>query len=182
MAAALDFVCAFLDVAEDLVELGREQVQGGHDSAVGAEVVLLHDFGVVDRVADVNVGLEGQVDDGGVEVEDVGRLVSRVEVRVDALHEGGCVRGAMLARESRTWDSKGEALALSRASHSDDDHCGCPRRLFRLSLVIRRLCRCLRCGCGRCDRRRSRGRRHFFEELGSRRRFSRESGGGSVYL
>jgi hypothetical protein len=48
---------------------------------------LLHDLVVVDRVANVDVGSEGKMSNGGVEIEDVGRLLLRVEVRVDALHE-----------------------------------------------------------------------------------------------
>ena len=52
---------------------------------------------VVDRVADVNVGGEREVRDGGVEVEDVRRLVPRVQVRVDTLHERRLARACPLA-------------------------------------------------------------------------------------
>ena len=79
----------FLKQTEDLVNLRGEEVEGGEDAAVGAEVVLLHDFFVVDGVTDVDIAVEGDVADGGVEVDYVGRCTFGVEVGVDALHEGG---------------------------------------------------------------------------------------------
>ena len=55
----------------------------------------MHDLFVVDGVADVDVGVEGESAHGGVEVEQVGcglggwvLLVLGVEVCVDALDEG----------------------------------------------------------------------------------------------
>ena len=64
---------ALLENGHDLVDLGAEEVEGGEDGAVGTEVVLLHDLLVVDRVADVDVGVEGHTAHGGVEVDHVGR-------------------------------------------------------------------------------------------------------------
>jgi len=73
---------------EDLVEAGGEEVERGHDAAVGPEAVLLHDFLVLDRVADVDVGAERDAGRGRVQVDDVGRLLLHVQVRVEPLHEG----------------------------------------------------------------------------------------------
>ena len=78
-----------LEDGHDLVDFGGEEVQGGHNAAVGAEVVLPHYFFVVDGVADVDVALEGYGPDCGIEVDDVGWLLLGVEVSVEALHEGG---------------------------------------------------------------------------------------------
>jgi hypothetical protein len=64
---------ALLEDGHDLVDLGAEKIEGGEDGAVGAEIVLLHDLLVVDRVADVDVGVEWHAAHGGVEVDHVGR-------------------------------------------------------------------------------------------------------------
>ena len=50
---------AFLEETNDLVDFGGEEVEGGEDAAVGAEVVLPHDFLVGDAVANVDVAFEG---------------------------------------------------------------------------------------------------------------------------
>lgn len=52
---------------------------------------LLHDFVVVHRVTDVNVGLERGARDRWIEVEQVGwrGWLLRMQIRVDLLHEGG---------------------------------------------------------------------------------------------
>ncbi len=89
---------AFLEQADDLVDLGGEEVEGGEDAAVGAEPVLPHHLAVVDRVADVDVAAERHARHGRVEVDDVGRRALRVEVGVDPLHES-CFAGAWRVRE-----------------------------------------------------------------------------------
>lgn len=71
----------------DLIDLGDEEIEGGEDAAVWTEVVLLHDFFVVDGIADVDVAFKGDVADGGVEVHYVGRRLLGVEVGIDSLHE-----------------------------------------------------------------------------------------------
>ena len=63
---------------------------------------------VLDRLADVNVAVEGQVQRRGVEVDDIGRTVLGVEVRVNAPHEGrlaGACDVSLLARavEQSAW-------------------------------------------------------------------------------
>lgn len=50
---------AFFQQGEDLVDFGGEEVEGGEDAAVRAEVVLGHYFFVGDRVPDVDVGVVG---------------------------------------------------------------------------------------------------------------------------
>jgi hypothetical protein len=59
-----------------LIELGGEEVEGGHDSPVGAEAVLLHDLFVVDRVPDVDVGRIRNFVARRVQVDDVRRALS----------------------------------------------------------------------------------------------------------
>eukprot|EP00961_Rhodomonas_salina_P141470 1904841-Rhodomonas_salina.1 len=68
----------------NLVELSSEEVEGGHDTAVGAEFVLLHDLFVVDGVANIDVAAVGELGDGGVEVDDVGGDLLFVDVDADA--------------------------------------------------------------------------------------------------
>ena len=65
---------------QDLVDLSGEEIQRGEDAAVRAEVVLLHHFFVVNRVADVDVRGEGDGADGRIEVDDVGWSSLRVEM------------------------------------------------------------------------------------------------------
>ena len=84
--------CTFLEEIEHLVDFGGEEVQGCEYAAIGAEVVLLHYFFVVDRVADVDVAGKRNFPDGGVEVDYVGDVAFGVEVRVDPLHECGFAR------------------------------------------------------------------------------------------
>jgi hypothetical protein len=55
--------------------------------------ILFHDFFVVYRVADVDVGFVGEVKDCWVEVEDIGRVSLGMEVDVETLHEC-CFAGA----------------------------------------------------------------------------------------
>lgn len=61
-----------------------------HYCTDGSCNTLFHDLFVIDSIPNVNVRFEGQMGDSGVKVEDVGRLrrTLRVEVGVDALHEG----------------------------------------------------------------------------------------------
>ena len=56
-----------------MIDFCGEEIQRCKDASVGAKVVLLHDFFVVYRVADVDVGGEWDIADRGVEVQDVGR-------------------------------------------------------------------------------------------------------------
>lgn len=89
----LDLGRSFLDQSQDLIKLCGKQVQRGEDATIGAQIVLLHDLGIIDGIPDVNVCREGEVRDCWVEVQDVGLFVCRsVEVRVEALHEGGFAR------------------------------------------------------------------------------------------
>ncbi|TLD03438.1 uncharacterized protein PgNI_11601 [Pyricularia grisea] len=67
--------CALLQQVQYLVNLCREQVQRCEDAAVGSQVVLLHDLLVVDRVADVDVAVERDVEHGRVEVDDIRRVL-----------------------------------------------------------------------------------------------------------
>ena len=55
-----------------LVEFGGKEIQTGDNSSVGTELVLLHDLLVVDRVPDVDVGWEGDLPAGRVQVHHVG--------------------------------------------------------------------------------------------------------------
>jgi hypothetical protein len=77
-----------LEHANHLVDLCGKQIQRSHDGAVGPEVVVLHDISVLDRLADVDVAVEREVEGRGVEVDDIGRAVLGVKVRVDASHKG----------------------------------------------------------------------------------------------
>lgn len=51
-----------------MIDFRTEEIQGSEDAAVGTEVELLHDFFVIYAVADVDVGCEGNMVDGGVEI------------------------------------------------------------------------------------------------------------------
>lgn len=93
--------CALLEELQDLVDLGREQVEGRKDATVRTEVVLLHDFLVVNRVSNVNIALEGHVEYSWIEVYDVGRISLAVKVGVDALHEGRLARSSHADADDR---------------------------------------------------------------------------------
>jgi hypothetical protein len=87
---SLDLGRSFLYQPQDLIKLGSKEVESGEDPSIGTQVVLLHHFGVIDGIPDVNVCREGEVRDCWVQVEDVGLLVGRgVEVGIETLHEGG---------------------------------------------------------------------------------------------
>jgi len=49
---------------------------------------LFHDFTIVDGIPNINVRFVWHMGDGRVEIEDVGRGVFRVKVRVESLHQG----------------------------------------------------------------------------------------------
>jgi hypothetical protein len=112
----LDSLCSLLDETQDLVELGGEQVKGCQDPSVRSEVVprreekdktemsfcippersktvlterneLLHDLLIINGISDIDVGVEGHVSDGWVEIDNVGRLLLLMEVRVQTLHK-----------------------------------------------------------------------------------------------
>ncbi len=79
---------ALLQETQDLVHFGGKEVQRRQDAAVGAEVVLPHHLLVVDGIADVDIAFEGDIQYGGVEVDDIRGLFFRMQMCVDALHEG----------------------------------------------------------------------------------------------
>lgn len=85
-------VCALLEEGNDLIDLGRKQVEGGEDTTVGPQIVLFHNLFVVYAVADIDVGLERNIDYSRVKVEDIGFLLVHVEVIVNALHESCLAR------------------------------------------------------------------------------------------
>jgi hypothetical protein len=72
-----------------LVEFGGEQVQGSDDGAVGSQVVLFHDFFVVDGVSNINVCSVSEVGDCGVEVKCVKWFLFGVQFQVQPLHQRG---------------------------------------------------------------------------------------------
>lgn len=83
---------SFFQKPQYLIHLRCEEVERGQDPTVRAEVILLHDFLVVDRVSDVYVALEGDSQDGRVEVDDIRWLFPLVKIGVYALHESCLAR------------------------------------------------------------------------------------------
>ncbi|KAI6773838.1 hypothetical protein HG531_000687 [Fusarium graminearum] len=66
---------ALLKQVDDLIDLCSEEVKRSQDSTVGAKVVLLHDLFVVDRVADIDVGLERHRQYSRIEIDDIWRSI-----------------------------------------------------------------------------------------------------------
>lgn len=69
-----------VEQVDDLVNFCREEVQGRQDAAVRSQVVLLHDLLIVDRVADVNVAFERDVEHSGIQVDHVWGILLAVQV------------------------------------------------------------------------------------------------------
>lgn len=59
---------SLLQYRHDLIDLGAEEVQAGEDTAVGTQIVLLHNFFVVDRVSYVDVRIEGDASHSRVQI------------------------------------------------------------------------------------------------------------------
>lgn len=78
----------FLKKPKDLINLRGKEVESCEDTAIRAEIILLHNFFVVDGVANVDVAVEGDISDSGVEIDHVGWCAFGVEVGVYSLHEG----------------------------------------------------------------------------------------------
>ena len=66
-------MCSLFQQPNDLVDLCAKQVQTCEDTAVGAEVKLLHYFFVVYTVANVDVRSERDMVDGRIQVDDIRR-------------------------------------------------------------------------------------------------------------
>ena len=79
--------CAFFEQSDYLVDFGGEEIQRGKDTTIGAQIILLHHFFIVNRVADVNIAIKRDIADGGVEVDNIWRRALGVEMGIDALHE-----------------------------------------------------------------------------------------------
>ena len=64
----------FFDQADDLVELGGEDIQRSQDRTIWSKLVLLHDSFVLDRVSNINVCLKLYIQDSWVKIDIIGFL------------------------------------------------------------------------------------------------------------
>ena len=79
--------CAFFKQSDYLIDFGGEEIQRGKDTTIRPEIILLHHFFIINRVADVNIAIKRDIEDGGVKIDNIWRRVLGVEIGIDALHK-----------------------------------------------------------------------------------------------
>jgi hypothetical protein len=105
---------SFLDDPKNLIDFCSEKVETSRYRTIWTKaisivnpsplVILFHDFFIVYTVADIDVCFVGDVDDCGIQVEDIGWFPCRMKMDIETLHEC-CFSRAYLSYErgGRRW-------------------------------------------------------------------------------